>query len=72
MPEFKTLHDAFEWFLENVYPQLSSEQKRRLKDVRYDFYAEGRKVSVNRMNRFLHEFSDFENIFRVNNKKQKS
>jgi len=69
MPEFPTLTEAFEWFLENVYPNLSSEEKYKLKDAKYDFYKEGKKVSVNRMTRVLKEYSDFENVFRLNDKK---
>ncbi len=69
MPEFSTLTQAFEWFLENVYPHLPSEKKRALKDVRYDFYKEGKRVSVNRMTRVLNEYSDFENVFRLNEQK---
>lgn len=69
MPEFSSLTQAFEWFLENIYPNLSPEQKNQLKDARYDFYKEGRKVSVNRMKRVLDEYSNFENVFRISEKK---
>lgn len=69
MPEFPTLTQAFEWFLENIYPKLPPEEKYKLKDARYDFYKEGKKVSVNRMTRVLSEYSDFENVFRLNEKK---
>lgn len=69
MPEFSTLTQAFEWFLENVYPHLPSEEKYKLRDAKYDFYKEGNKVSVNRMNRILAEYSDFEPVFRINSQK---
>ncbi len=65
MPQFQTLEQAFEWFLENTYPKLSPEDKYALRNVRYSYYKEGMKVSTKRMNRVLNEYSSFEVIYKV-------
>ena len=41
MKEFKTVTQAFQWFLENTYPNLSSPEKHILRDAKYAFYKEG-------------------------------
>lgn len=65
MPEFKTLPEAFEWFLENIYPKLPTEQKTPLRAARHSFYKEGKKVSEKRMKRILDEHSNYENVHRI-------
>ena len=60
MPEFQTIEQAFEWFLENVFPELPTEDKIKLKDAKYAFYKEGMKVSINRMKRIMNEYGEFE------------
>lgn len=65
MPQFQTLEQAFEWFLENVYPNLPPKDKHALRNVRYSYYKEGMKVSTKRMNRVLNEYSSFEVIYKV-------
>ena len=59
MPQFQTIEQAFEWFLENTFPELPTEDKRKLKDAKYSFYKEGLKVSTIRMKRILNEYGDF-------------
>ena len=36
--EFESIQEAFQWFLENVYPSLKTEEKSKVKDAKYDFY----------------------------------
>lgn len=64
MKEFKSVKEAFEYFLENILPQLSPEKRRKLKDVKHDYYKEERKVSDIRMKRVLKEYGSFEIIYR--------
>ncbi len=64
MKEFKSTEEAFVWFLENVFPQLPTEDKIKLKDVKYCYYSKDRKVSEKRMQRVLGEFGDFEVVYR--------
>jgi len=64
MKEFKSTEEAFVWFLENVFPKLSTKDKIKLKDVKYCYYSEDRKVSEKRMKRVLSEFGDFEIVYR--------
>lgn len=54
--DFKNVTEAFEWFMENVYPNLPPTQKKQLKDVKYDHYNPKRTgVSEKRMLRVLKE-----------------
>jgi hypothetical protein len=55
MPQFDSLPEAFEWFLENIYPNLPPEQKITLRSVKHAFYSEDRRVSEKRMRRALEE-----------------
>ena len=68
MEEFKTLNEAYQWFLENVYPGLPSETKYELRDAKYAFYKEGKKVSEKRMQRILADYCNFDVVFRVGKK----
>ena len=65
MPQFQTIEQAFEWFLENVYPNLSPDKKRKLKNVKYEYHKEGVNVSTKRMSRVLGEYTDFEILYDV-------
>ena len=65
MPQFQTLEQAFEWFLEHVYPNLPSEDKHILRNAKYYYYKEGEKVSTKRMNTILNEYSKFKIIYEV-------
>jgi len=65
MEEFKTLTEAYEWFLENVYPDLPTSQKRLLRDAKYSYYKEGKKVSEKRMQRILSDYCELDIVFRV-------
>lgn len=65
MPQFLNLTQAFEWFLENVYPELPAEDKYALRNAKYYFYKEGGKVSSKRMNTILDKYSKFKVIYEV-------
>lgn len=52
MKKFDTLEDAFQHFLDNVYPKLPSDQKLKCKDARYDFLKRG-SISHNKMEKVL-------------------
>jgi hypothetical protein len=63
--DFKNIAEAFEWFMNNVYPGLSTEHKLKLKDVKYDYYhPSNRNVSEKRMRRVLNEHGKVEDIVR--------
>lgn len=64
MKEFKSIPDAFAYFMENVLPKLPQEARRKLKDVKYDYNKEGRKVSEVRMKRILSTYGSFETVHR--------
>jgi len=59
MPQFDTIEDAFSWFLENVFPELPTETKIKLKDVKYDFKSKRHNFSQKRMTRILNEYGTF-------------
>ena len=63
MPQFQSIEQAFEWFLENTYPHLSTEKKQELRNARYSFYKEGKKVSHKRMTRILNEYGKFQVLY---------
>ena len=65
MPQFQTIEQAFEWFLENVFPTLPTESKRKLKNVKHEYYKEGVNVSTKRMSRVLSEYTDFGMFYSV-------
>jgi hypothetical protein len=60
MPQFDSLPEAFEWFLENVYPKLPTEKKTPLRSVKYAFYSKDRRVSEKLMRRVLDEHAVYE------------
>ncbi len=69
MPQFQTIEQAFEWFLENVYPNLPSEDKHKLRTAKYNFYKEGLGVSKKRMARVMSEYGEFATLYEFKEKK---
>ena len=66
MPEFNTLTEAFEWFLENIYPDLPPEKKTsRLRNAKYAYYKEGEKVSEKRMRSILNDYSNYKAVHKI-------
>ena len=66
MPQFNTLPEAFEWFWENVYPHLPSEQKTgALRRTKHAYYTGAEKVSEKRMQRILAEHVHFKVKYEV-------
>ena len=65
MPQFQTIEQAFEWFLENVFPILPTEDKIKLKNAKHDFYKEGLRVSHKRMIRIMNEYAGFQTLYEV-------
>jgi len=60
MPQFDTLPEAFEWFWENIYPHLPSEQKTNtLRTAKYTYYKRNENVSEKRMRRILAEHANY-------------
>lgn len=58
MHEFTSIEETFQWFMENTYPKLPTEQKIKLKDVKYA-YSNGRSLSLKRKQRVLEEHGEF-------------
>ena len=66
MPQFNTLPEAFEWFWENVYPHLPSEQKTpALRTAKHAYYKRDENVSEKRMRRILAEHVHFQVKYEV-------
>mgnify|MGYP001029930422 CR=1 FL=1 len=63
MPQFQTVDEAFGWFLVNVFPTLSTEEKRKLRTAKYNFYKEGLGVSKARMKRVLNEYGELMTLY---------
>jgi len=64
MKEFESVEGAFRWFLENVFPKLPTEDKIKLRDVKYCYYSEDRRVSEKRMKRVLNEYGSFKVVYK--------
>jgi len=56
MQYFDSLEEAFQWFLDNTYPKLKTEQKNEMKDARHDFTTGRSKVSHKRMLKFMTKY----------------
>ncbi len=69
MAQFTSIEEAFGWFLENVFPNLPTEEKIKLRTVKYNFYKEGLNVSTKRMARIMNEYGDFVTWYEYKDKK---
>jgi hypothetical protein len=66
MPQFQTIEQAFEWFLEKVYPNLPTEKKTStLRGIKHAYHSEGEKVSEKRMRRVLSEYCNYDVIHNI-------
>ena len=68
MHHFSTIEQAFEYFLEHIYPNLPSEAKRKLRTTKYEYYKEGINVSHKRMIRVMNEHADFQILYAIQDK----
>lgn len=58
MQLFDSAAEAFQWFFDNIYPDLSAEERRKLKDAKHDFESKRKGVSEKRMMRIMSEFGE--------------
>lgn len=70
MPQFDSLPEAFEWFLENIYPDIPTEQKAPLRTIKYSFYSKNRRVSEKLMRRVLDEHVVYKVKHEIEGKKE--
>lgn len=69
MPQFQTIEQAFEWFLENIYPDLPPTQKTPALRVTKSTYYKGEKgVSKKKMRHILEKFCDYQIMHEVKKK----
>ena len=54
--QFDSIEEVFEWFLENTFDKLSKEDKRKLKDAKYDFLKRKDNISERRMLKILEQY----------------
>jgi hypothetical protein len=59
MPEFQDFKSAFQWWLENVYPDLPSEEKVKLRFTKSDF-VKGKTVSSDLIHQILEKYGEIE------------
>lgn len=60
MKIFKSVEEAFEWFLDNVYKNLPADQKKGKLTYAWRDYTHGGSISEKRMKQILNEFGDIE------------
>ena len=58
MPEFQDFKSAFQWWLENVYPDLPSEEKFQLRYKKRDFLKNPNSVSDDKIQEILRKYFD--------------
>jgi galactose-1-phosphate uridylyltransferase len=59
MPEFTNLNDVFQWWIENIYPDLEPEEKDTLKHFKYNF-IKGRSLTKDKMFEILEKYGKLE------------
>jgi hypothetical protein len=67
MPEFTNLNDAFQWWIENVYPDLEPIVKENLRYHKYNF-LKSRPLSEDKMREIISSTSNFKEIILVEKK----
>ncbi len=60
METFTNVKDAFKWFLDNIYKNLSPDQKKGKLTTAWRDYTHGGSISEKRMLEILNEFCDVE------------
>ncbi|EAY24750.1 hypothetical protein [Microscilla marina] len=64
MKEFDNIEQIFGWFIENVYPTLTSEEKRKMKDAKYEFQKRG-NISKKKMQAILDQYGEIKMIYHI-------
>lgn len=60
MQQFKTIPEAFEWWLKNIYPTLPPEVKKGRLTYAWRDFTHGGSITEKRMKAILEEFGDVE------------
>jgi len=60
MRTFKTVKEAFEWWIKNKYPDLPADLKKGKAVAAWKDYTYNRGISESRMKAILVEFGNFE------------
>jgi hypothetical protein len=68
MPEFDNIQTAFQWWIENVYPKLSSKDKKTSRFAKSDFLT-NRPISEKRIKEIMLKYGTIEQkiIYTENN-----
>jgi hypothetical protein len=56
MPEFTTIQDAFQWWIDNIYPELAVEDKKTLRLSKSKF-LKNRPLSGDKMLEIMEKYS---------------
>jgi galactose-1-phosphate uridylyltransferase len=59
MPEFTNLNDAFQWWIDNIYPDLEPAEKDTLKHFKYNF-LKGRSLTKDKIFEILEKYGKLE------------
>lgn len=60
MTTFQSIEEAFDWWVKNLYPALTSDQKRGKAVQAMQDYIYGKGISEKRMRQILLEYGHFE------------
>jgi hypothetical protein len=67
MPEFTNIRDAFQWWIENVYPELQPEEKESLRYFKYNF-LKNRAISEVKIRDIIAKYCHFKEVIVVEKK----
>jgi hypothetical protein len=59
MKKFNSIHDAFDWWVKNIYSSLSPEQKRGKAVQAMQDYVYGKSISEKRKRQILLDYGHF-------------
>jgi hypothetical protein len=65
MPEFDNIQNAFQWWIENVYPDLAPAEKLNLRYFKYKLLS-NRPLSRDKMLEIMEKHSSTEIMIKIN------
>lgn len=67
MPEFTDFKEAFQWWLDNEYPNLPTDEKTKLRLTKADF-KRGKTISDDLIQKILKKYGNIELLIKYHSK----
>lgn len=68
MPAFTNLNEAFQWWIENIYPDLEPNEKENLRYFKYNF-LKNRPISEDKMREMMSKGCSLKEIIKIEKNK---